>query len=61
MESIDLNLHTDVLIGNIQICVLDCNNNNNGKKRKRDIGTPVNLSIDLNNYDRCVEFVHEYF
>ena len=22
MESIDLNLHTDVLIGNIQICVL---------------------------------------
>lgn len=33
--------------------------NNGGKKRKRDIGTSVDLSIDLNDYDRCIEFINE--
>ena len=32
---------------------------NGGKKRKRDIGTSVDLSIDLNDYDRCIEFINE--
>ena len=32
---------------------------NGGKKRKRDIGTSVDLSIDLNDYDRCMEFINE--
>ena len=34
---------------------------NGGKKRKRniDIGTSVDLSIDLNDYDRCMKFINE--
>ena len=32
---------------------------NGGKKRKRYIGTSVDLSIDLNDYDRCIEFINE--
>ena len=32
---------------------------NDGKKRKRDIGTSVDLSIDLNDYDRYMEFINE--
>ena len=32
---------------------------NGGKKRRRDIGTSVDLSIDLNDYDRCMEFINE--
>ena len=32
---------------------------NGGKKRKRDIGASVDLSIDLNDYDRCIEFINE--
>ena len=32
---------------------------NGGKKRKRDIGTSVDLSIDLNDYDRCIELINE--
>ena len=32
---------------------------NGGKKRKRDFGASVDLSIDLNDYDRCMEFVNE--
>ena len=33
---------------------------NGGKKRKRDVGTSVDLSIDLNDYDRrCMEFINE--
>ena len=31
---------------------------NDGKKRKRDIGTSVDLSIDLNDYDRYMEFIN---
>ena len=36
-------------------------NYNGGKKRKRniDIGTSVDLSIDLNDYDRCMKFINE--
>ena len=32
---------------------------NGDKKRKHNIGTLVDLSIDLNDYDRCVEFINE--
>ena len=33
---------------------------NNGKKRRRDIGSSVDLSIDLNDYDRCMMYgVHQ--
>ena len=32
---------------------------NNGKKRRRGIGASVDLSIDLNDYDRCIEFINE--
>ena len=32
---------------------------NNGKKRRRDIGASVDHSIDLNDYDRCMEFIDE--
>ena len=38
----------------------DCKQaHNGGKKRKRDIGTSVDLSIDLNDYDRCMKFINE--
>ena len=32
---------------------------NGGIKRKRDVGASVDLSIDLNDYDRCMEFINE--
>ena len=32
---------------------------NGGKKRKRYVGTSVDLSIDLDDYCRCMELINE--